>query len=81
MYCLLLPLAPALIPIQSLVLLPCVIMCSRQPHTLFQIPSLLSSDNKCLQAIRSSLNVGDDEEEEDDEDDRDDVDDDDDNVD
>ena len=50
MCCLLLPLAPALIPTQSLVMLPCVIMCSRQPHTLFQIPSLLSFDNKCLRS-------------------------------
>ena len=29
---------------------PCVIMCSRQPHILFQIPSLLSNDNKCLRS-------------------------------
>ena len=47
--------ALVLIPIQSLVLLPCLLCALAQPHTSLQIPSLLSYDNKCLQAIRFSL--------------------------
>ena len=44
-----------LIPLQSFVLLPCLLCALAQAHTSLQIPSLLSYDNKCLQAIRFSL--------------------------
>ena len=55
MYRILLPLAPALIPIQSLVVQPCIPM-TLYPHLcIFPDTVIVVSDNKCLQAIRTSL--------------------------